>query len=229
MIDSSRLVKIRVTIPMIGAAFCFTPLVAFGALWLASFSVDALAHHLTLRKSLYVGIEHGCISFFNDEQYGPYHGSVIALTDGIHTIPDLDKSGFDFPGIYYRWFHFKTSPPALLWTLTFSLLFPIALAAIPAELWAIGRITKRRGIAGKPFQFGIRDISHGTLWLCISASLFATFASGGGAHRLAFYGAILAACIGVGATCRRIVTGAIIGATLLMPFALIAIGDFLSR
>ena len=60
----------------------------------------------------------GRVEFFNDEEYGPYHGSIIALTS--HDWPperifSKQQAFGDICGIYYRYFRWADSG-AVLWT-----------------------------------------------------------------------------------------------------------------
>src|SRR6266436_2133897 len=105
----------------LGAVFAFAPLALSFALYILSFGLDAREQQRALGSKTYVAIHDGRLSFFSDGQYGPYRGSIISLSDGVHP-PDYAQSGFDLPGVYYRWFGFKMGP---FWTLTVSLFFPI--------------------------------------------------------------------------------------------------------
>lgn len=118
-----------------GVVTAFTPLAFTIVLYMISFQLDAREQQLALGSNAFVAIQDGRLSFFSDAQYGPYRGSIISLSDGVHP-PDYEQSGFDLPGLYYRWFCFKTGP---FWTLTISLVFPIGLGAIMVGLWLFRR------------------------------------------------------------------------------------------
>lgn len=198
----------------------FTPLVLAVLLFMISAAMTPYEQKVDLPSGGYVGIGRGYISFFSDAQ-GPYHGSIIALTDG-NSPPKYDRSGFDFPGIYYRWFDFRLGT---LWTLTFSLLFPIALAAIPAELWLVRRMTHRseasapRGAA--QFQFRLRDAMHAMFWFCAASALLAAFSRSGYELRVDLYLAIISTGAAVGALIRRMPTALVVATTIVAPFVLL--------
>jgi len=103
------------------------------------------------------------LEIFNDSQYGPYSGSIIALSDDKHPPKavwdwrvsenygvgkeyifdgkgaiQVTGTGADFPGIYYRHFQWpNTSQP--LWTLMVSLWYPLFIFSILPSVWILRR------------------------------------------------------------------------------------------
>ena len=113
------------------------------ALWLAAFVANPWDHHLSVTRSLHIGVwggsdgpTFGCLVFFNDEEYGPYRGSIIARVDeqgNPHPRYRVRAWGDSF-GVYYRHFYFPDSDHTL-WTLMISLLYPLAVLAILPLAW----------------------------------------------------------------------------------------------
>ena len=113
------------------------------ALWLAAFVANPWDHHMSVTGSLHIGVWGGCdgptfgrVVFFNDEESGPYHGSIIALADehgNPHPRYRVRAWGDSF-GVYYRHFYFPDSDRTL-WTLIVSLLYPLALFAVLPLAW----------------------------------------------------------------------------------------------
>jgi hypothetical protein len=110
------------------------------ALWLVAFFLNPAERHLAVTESFRVGVWGGPICgrlvFFNTAD-GPYHGSIIALSDGQgNSHPRLRARGWgDSWGVYYRHFYFFDSGETV-WTLMISLLYPLALFAILPVAWA---------------------------------------------------------------------------------------------
>lgn len=109
-----------------------------GLLILAS-HVETLSHRhacISLSNSFHIGVRperwDSCIVFYNDFDYGPYRGSIIALIDSKgNTHPPFKRKvgiGETF-GFYYRYFSWKDSTPTL-WTLSLSLWYVLVLFAI---------------------------------------------------------------------------------------------------
>lgn len=72
------------------------------------------------------------ISFFNDEEYGAYRGSIVGLEGG----PPYIKHGFgSFFGIYYRYFRWPDGTE--LWTLLLSLWYPTILFSVLPIAWLL--------------------------------------------------------------------------------------------
>ena len=49
-------------------------------LWAWSFWTDPRKDCLSFSGDFHVAVQDGRVSFFSDKEYGPYHGSIIALT-----------------------------------------------------------------------------------------------------------------------------------------------------
>jgi hypothetical protein len=104
----------------------------FGASWW----LNPLDHRLSFGEHLHFGIcrmgyHDPRLVVFNDPQYGPYSGSIIAIVgDDGNVKPPLKESAFgDVAGVYYRHFAWVDSGNTL-WTLMVSLWYPIGLFAI---------------------------------------------------------------------------------------------------
>ena len=77
------------------------------------------------------------MSFFSDKEYGPYHGSIIAVTSPewpIKRIFSKQRAFGDFCGIYYRYFRWADSGN-VLWTLSVSLFYPMIVFAVLPTIW----------------------------------------------------------------------------------------------
>jgi hypothetical protein len=119
-------------------------------LWIWSFWTDPRKDCLSFGRDFHVAVEYGRASFFNNKEYGPYHGSVITLSSSTwpaeRTFSEQGWFG-DAYGVYYRYFRWAGSG-AVLWTLGVSLLYPmIALAVLPvAWLWLWWRVRRPKRI-----------------------------------------------------------------------------------
>jgi hypothetical protein len=134
-------------------------------LWLVTFVASPqlpLTRHFNLGVcSGFSGDTLGRLVFFNDAQYGPYHGSIIALIDDEHPPKavwawrvsenygarkeiifdgkgaiQVTATGADFPGIYYRHFQWPNTPEPL-WTLMVSLWYPVFLFSVLPLIWIL--------------------------------------------------------------------------------------------
>lgn len=123
------------------------------ALWLAAFFVNPWDCHLSVGDTFHVGVWGGVdgpmfgrVVLFNDREYGPYRGSIIALSDGRGGVwPRHRVSGWgDACGVYYRHFYFADSGRTL-WTVMVSLLYPFVAFAIVPLAWVWRRV--RAGVA----------------------------------------------------------------------------------
>lgn len=110
----------------------------------------------------------GRLVFFNDAQYGPYRGSIIALSDDKHPPKavwtwrvsenygagkeyifdgegaiQVTATGADFPGVYYRHFQWPNSPQPL-WTLMVSLWYPFLFFSVLPLGWILRHWRLRR-------------------------------------------------------------------------------------
>ena len=114
-------------------------------LWLGAFVFNPWNHSLSVANDFHIGIwggldgpPLGTVVFFNNKEYGPYRGSIIALSDDRgNPVPPLEKQAWGPAwGIYYRHFHWLDSG-ATLWTFMVSLAYPFVLfSGLPvAWLW----------------------------------------------------------------------------------------------
>lgn len=107
-------------------------------LWAWSFWSDPQAQSFSFNKDFHVAVCRGRVEFFNVKEYGPYHGSIIALTSPERPIERIfsERRGFgDAYGIYYRYFRWADSG-AILWTFSVSLLYPMAVFTVLPAIWA---------------------------------------------------------------------------------------------
>jgi len=122
-----------------GALLGITVLLWFAGVWLNPWD-----HHLSVSSDLHIGIwGRGLDSqlvIFNDDEYGPYRGSIISVSGGEpDDKPRLEHevSFGDTWGIYYRFFRW---PDATLWTLMVSLWYPTALFGACPIVWGVCRL-----------------------------------------------------------------------------------------
>jgi hypothetical protein len=134
-------------------------------LWLVTFFASP---RLPLTRHFNLGIwkgfggqKFGMLEIFNDSQYGPYTGSIIALSDDKYPPKyvwlwrigenyeiakqivfdgngaiQVTETGADFPGIYYRHFQWPNSPQPL-WTLMVSLWYPLLVFSVLPSVWIL--------------------------------------------------------------------------------------------
>lgn len=113
------------------------------ALFVWSFWADPSKQNISFGENFHVSVLDGRIWFFSDMS-GPYQGGIIALSDDGE--PKLVRRGFgDFAGICYRYFR-RTEWPHSLWTLSVSLLYPLAIFA-PIPVWRGMRWTWAKWLA----------------------------------------------------------------------------------
>jgi hypothetical protein len=94
-------------------------------------------------------VQYAHIWFFNDAEYGPYHGSIIAISDGKGNTPTVSLTGFgETLGIYYRHIRWLRSG-GVIWTLAISLAYPLVIFGIlpAAWIWFRWRKSRQRKIA----------------------------------------------------------------------------------
>ena len=116
-------------------------------LWVWSDWTDPRKNCLSFSDEFHIAVQDGRVCFFNVKEYGPYHGSIIALTSPewpIERIFSKQRAFGDFCGIYYRYFCWADSG-AVLWTLSVSLFYAMVVFAIlPAiSLWSWRRRVTR--------------------------------------------------------------------------------------
>jgi hypothetical protein len=110
-------------------------LALFVGLLLLSYTTSPYDRYLSLGRSFHIGIGDGRVSLFNDAKSGRYRGSIIEILGANDTPnPRLHKTGYDFPGFYYRHFRYlngsQVPASGTLWILTISFLWPIGLTAV---------------------------------------------------------------------------------------------------
>jgi hypothetical protein len=106
-------------------------------LWAWSFWTDPRKDCLSFSGEFHVAVQDGRVSFFSDKEYGPYRGSISALTSPawpIERIFSKQRAFGDTLGIYYRYFRWADSG-AVLWTLSVSLFYPMIAFAVLPTIW----------------------------------------------------------------------------------------------
>ena len=106
----------------------------------ASFWINPWDHRLPFADRFHVGVwRRGWdirLVFFNDAEYGPYHGSIIQLADeqgNLYPPLESDVRLGDTAGVYFRYFRWAD---ATLWTFMVFIWYPAAVFAIlPAYCW----------------------------------------------------------------------------------------------
>ena len=116
-------------------------LVGTAMLWVWSYWTDPRKECLSFSGDFHVAVRSGRVSFFSDKEYGPYRGSIIALTSPERPAERIfaERRGFgDTAGIYYRYFRWADSG-AVLWTVSVSLVYPLIVfmlsPTLPAWKW----------------------------------------------------------------------------------------------
>lgn len=137
------------------------------ALWLVTFLASPrlpLTRHFNLGIwKGFSGEKLGMLEAFNDSKYGPYNGSIIAISDDKHPPKavwdwrvgenygagkkyifdgkgaiQVTTTDADFPGIYYRHFQWPNTPQPL-WTLMVSLWYPLFFFSVLPSVWILRR------------------------------------------------------------------------------------------
>jgi hypothetical protein len=125
---------------------------------LAMFVSSPWNHRVSLTNRFHVGVWSGFggdtlgrLVIFNDDQYGPYRGSVVQIGDGKgNAYPRFDRElarGDSF-GIYYR--YFRESNGTTLWTLMVSLWYPLILFALLSAAWVVRK--RRSPVNSRPIH-----------------------------------------------------------------------------
>ena len=119
-------------------------------LFALSFVLNPWDHRISFTDDFHVGLMQGRVVFFSDAEPGPYQGSIIGIVDDNGNVyPPLEREiGWgDTLGIYFRYFRW-TDSDSTLWTLTVSLLWPLAIFGLPSAfricLWWRSRVASRR-------------------------------------------------------------------------------------
>jgi hypothetical protein len=116
-------------------------------LFLAAVSIrlDPRPYHISVGNHFHLSVQDGCLLIFNDANYGPYNGSIIDVSSAEEKEPAgaiLEKNGFgDSVILYYRYYR---TDQWTLWTLSVSLLYPMALFAMLPVIWSIRALVRRR-------------------------------------------------------------------------------------
>ncbi|MEX0712327.1 MAG: hypothetical protein WD278_08250 [Pirellulales bacterium] len=118
------------------------------ALVLAGYVFRPWEHSLSFGESFHVGVFNRGLDSrlvcFSHSKY-PYFGSIIGIVDAEGNIyPPLKRrvAFGDTWGVYYRYFQWSDS---ILWTLMFSLWYPIALFATMPVAWMLRRLFRAGG------------------------------------------------------------------------------------
>lgn len=86
------------------------------------------------------------LALFNVAEYGPYRGSIIALDNGSH----LQSAEFNGTlAIYFR--HFRWPNGDVLWTLSVTLWYFVALFSILPGVWVVRRLRAHGFPLTRPF------------------------------------------------------------------------------
>jgi hypothetical protein len=88
---------------------------------------------------------------FNDQEYGPYGGSIITFADGEGRSALEVNTGFDCPGIYYRYFRFRQIQYEL-WTLMVSLWYPLVVFGLLLGCWLFQEIRRSARMSRETHQ-----------------------------------------------------------------------------
>jgi hypothetical protein len=101
------------------------------AAFLVSYHLDVRRHCIAITPNLHVGLFDGGTWLYSDEW--PYRGGILEIA-GYPSV--VSKTGFDFPGIYYRYFR---SASHRSWSLMLSFWYPIVLFVSPTAVWLFHR------------------------------------------------------------------------------------------
>lgn len=125
---------------VVSGVVCLTVLVVL----LISYQLDVERHGIAVTSGFHVGFFRGGVWFYGNEL--PYMGSIIQISSagapGSGYPPLLDEAGVDFPGVYYRFFRFRSST---IWTLMVSLWYPVGLFVLLPVVWFFRNLKLRRG------------------------------------------------------------------------------------
>lgn len=130
----------------LAAACSAVALCLIAVAWLAAAGVDPRRQAVAVPGgflSLHArGIDRR-VELFSDAANGPYHGSIIGITSRAGRTNGPATTAFgDTAGVYYR--RFRWPDGRELWTLSVSLLYPLALAGIVPLIWLARRVRRRR-------------------------------------------------------------------------------------
>jgi hypothetical protein len=106
---------------------------------MAAYHVDPRKRFLSPRPGVHITIDSRfgpAIEVFSDASYGPYTGSIISIS-APGKAASVRSEGFDGIGVYYRCFRWPGGTS--LWTLSVSLIYFLALSAVPPVIWIARR------------------------------------------------------------------------------------------
>jgi hypothetical protein len=136
---------VRIAVSASAVLLVITLAVVIAGIW-----ANPWDHAISFNQDFYIAVWNrgfdSRLVFFNDREYGPYRGSIIALVDSAKPRSPFERElrFGDTWGIYYRYFRWPNGQ--VLWTLMMSLWYPVAIFAIlPLLLMAI--ISRKRGRA----------------------------------------------------------------------------------
>jgi hypothetical protein len=125
-------------------------------LWVGSYWTEPLKDSLSLSNAFHITVCAGRVEFFNIKEAGPYHGSIIALSDGFHPVFSERRAFGDAFGVYYRYFRWANSG-VVYWTLSVTLLYPFLVFAVLPTIWAWKSWKARRRRPVRPKEVGPRQ------------------------------------------------------------------------
>jgi len=99
-------------------------------------NLDPRQHSVSITGDCHVTVANGYIEFFNDAEYGPYRGSIVAILDDQgNSHPPIERTGFgETWGVYYRHLRWLDSGD-VIWTVAISLVYPLVLFSILPVTW----------------------------------------------------------------------------------------------
>jgi hypothetical protein len=117
------------------------------AMFVAGWHFDASEHWIHVKEDLNIGLVHRGdfdtgLAFFCDS--GPYNGGTITLTSKGSPSPYEVKQYFNAPGIYYRYFRFKTwTSREVIWVLRISLWYALVAFSVLPLIWLVKTLRNR--------------------------------------------------------------------------------------
>jgi len=120
-------------------------------------NVDPRKQFLSLSRGCHFSIDargaDARLALFDNAAYGPYSGSIIAITSPGRPSGVRVTSFGDTAGVYYRFIRWPDGRS--LWTLSLSLLYPLAASALLPIIWLIRRPYRPR----RDFPVHLEDIA----------------------------------------------------------------------
>jgi len=116
--------------------------------------VDPRKHFVSFSHDSHLSIDgrgtDARLEVYSDLTVGPYHGGIIGMSSAKYEYPTVDPTGprvwafGDTAGIYFRMFRWPSGKS--LWTLSISLLYPLAASCILPIVWfTLRRQARRQG------------------------------------------------------------------------------------